>query len=194
MQLLPTPWLPCAMNKVSESLLLTACSKLFRIHLMHHVTVMWLWCGVIIYIHLVYYSTCNWHQILGWYIDSAAFLYQVGNSVCIHLSRWSVGSTIVCSLVKMAVCTHVAGQRTDKLVYCPAVSILFLPPHYCPSSHASSWVHPRTHPCRCGPLWECFSTHSSEFERWGGFFGTHVCWHIVCPHWWDPPSITFLSH
>ena len=75
-------------------------------------------------------------------IDSAASLYQVGNSVCIHLSRWSVGSTIVCSLVKTAVCTHVAGQRTDKLVYCPAVSILFLSPHYCPSSHASSWVHP----------------------------------------------------
>ena len=124
-------------------------------------------------------------------IDSAASLYQVGNSVCIHLSRWSVGSTIVCYLVKTAVCTHVAGQQTDKLVYCPAVSILFLPPHYCPSSHASSWVHPRTHPCRCGPLWVCFTTHSSEFERWG-FFGTHACWHIVCPHWWDPPSSFFL--
>ena len=59
-------------------------------------------------------------------VDSAASLYQVGNSVCIHLSRWSLGSTIICSLVKTAVCTHVAGRRTDKLVYCPAVSRLFL--------------------------------------------------------------------
>ena len=44
--------------------------------------------------------------------------------VCvIHPSRWCVGLIILCALVKTTRCMPAAGQQTDKLVHCHAVSI-----------------------------------------------------------------------
>ena len=56
--------------------------------------------------------------------------------VCvIHPSRWCVGLIILCALVETTRCMPVAGQQTDKLVHCPAVSIpsLMHPPSLLPS-------------------------------------------------------------
>lgn len=52
--------------------------------------------------------------------------------------------------------------------------------------------YPHTHSCRCGPLWECFATNSSQFEQWRGFIHTHICWHFVCPHRSDLPTPNFF--
>lgn len=60
--------------------------------------------------------------------------------VCvIHPSRWCVGLIILCALVKTTRCMPAAGQQTDKLVHCHAVSI-------------PSLMHPPIPALKCTPV------------------------------------------